>query len=166
MANPDRSLMTRSRQEPQLLMPIVSSVVIGTVLTVYPLPLSLAQWRPDFLLLLMVYWVLVQPNWCGIWFAFAIGLIADLLMDSLLGQYALDFVLVAFGVRFMTRHRRILPFAHLTVTMAGALAGHLLIQFCLRKILGQSVGLYFWLTFLPSMLVWPMVYGALYRWRS
>ncbi len=56
------------------LIAIVISVVIGSVLMVYPVSYFLSGWRPTFMLLIMLFWVMCQPAWCGVWFAYSPGL--------------------------------------------------------------------------------------------
>ncbi|RYZ80374.1 MAG: rod shape-determining protein MreD, partial [Moraxellaceae bacterium] len=65
------------------LIAIVISIIIASVLMVYPLPYAVAAWRPLFFLLLTLFWVLCQPAWCGIWFAFFLGLASDLMLDAM-----------------------------------------------------------------------------------
>ena len=50
--------------------------------------------------MVMLFWVLCQPTWCGIWFAFATGILIDLLLDAPLGLNALSFIIIAFVARF------------------------------------------------------------------
>ena len=49
--------------------------------------------------MVMLFWVLCQPTWCGIWFAFATGILIDLLLDAPLGLNA-RFIIIAFVARF------------------------------------------------------------------
>ena len=65
---------------------IVVSIIIGSILVVYPMSYALAGWRPLYMFLIMLFWVLCQPTWCGIWFAFTMGLFTDLLLDAPLGM--------------------------------------------------------------------------------
>ena len=57
---------------------IVISILLASVLTVYPLAYDLSAWRPFIMLLVMLFWVLCQPTWCGVWFAFGLGIFTAL----------------------------------------------------------------------------------------
>lgn len=103
----------RAAKQRDPLFPIIFSVIIASVLMVYPLSYALSGWRPLFMMMVMLFWVLCQPTWSGIWFAFAVGIFTDLLLDAPLGLNALSFVLITFVSRFLTRERRIMTFANI-----------------------------------------------------
>jgi rod shape-determining protein MreD len=154
-------------QSPDPLMAIIVSIVIGSVLVVYPIPYDLASWRPLFFLLIMLFWVLCQPAWCGIWFAFSLGVATDFMMDAILGQYALSFVIIAFLARYFTRNQRILTFGNLWIIAAVAVFLHLLIQLFFQKMANiQFPIIRHWRPLWSSIAIWPLIYLALRRWRA
>ncbi|MDP2247935.1 MAG: rod shape-determining protein MreD [Nitrosomonadales bacterium] len=62
------------------------------------------QIRPDFLLLVTVYWLLRAPHLCNIGTAWFAGLLVDLITGGLFGQNALAYALTAFfAVRYQRR---------------------------------------------------------------
>lgn len=52
--------------------------------------------RPDFVLIVTLYWLLRAPNLCNVGMAWFAGLLVDLATGSLLGQHALSFAIAAF----------------------------------------------------------------------
>ncbi len=78
---------------------IVLSFIIASSLSVYPLNPSMATLRPMIMIMVLIFWLLFQPRYVGIFSAFAIGLIADLLMDTHLGQQAFSAVAVALMIK-------------------------------------------------------------------
>lgn len=54
------------------------------------------QIRPDFLLLVIIYWLLRAPHLCNIGTAWFAGLLIDLATGGLFGQYAMAYALTAF----------------------------------------------------------------------
>ena len=78
---------------------IVLSFIIASSLSVYPLSPSMATLRPMIMIMVLIFWLLFQPRFVGIFSAFAIGLIADLLMDTHLGQQAFSAVAVALMIK-------------------------------------------------------------------
>ena len=78
---------------------IVLSFIIASSLSVYPLSPSMATLRPMIMIMVLIFWLLFQPRYVGIFSAFAIGLIADLLMDTHLGQQAFSAVVVALMIK-------------------------------------------------------------------
>lgn len=162
--------MLIAKQSPKVhrdpLMPIIFSVILGSILMVYPLSYEITGWRPLFMLLIMLFWVLCQPTWCGIWFAFGTGLFTDLLLDAPLGMNALSFVFIAFLSRFLTRERRILTFSNLWIISAFAIVAHLTIVWLTQVMSGVHFSFArHWQPLLTSILFWPVIYYFLRKWR-
>ena len=148
------------------LIPIIVSIVVATVLVVYPLSYELSAWRPQFMLMFMLFWVLCQPTWCGVWFAFSMGIANDLLVDAPLGLSALNFVLLAFTIRFLTRDRRILTFSNLWVILALTVFAFLLVMWLCYAMSGVEVSITrHWQSLLTTILAWPLLYYVLKKWR-
>jgi len=156
----------RSENHRDPLIAIIVSVIICSVLIVYPLSYAISGARPLFMLLVVLFWTMCQPTWCGIWFAFATGIFTDLLVDAPLGMNALTFVIITFIARFLTRERRILTFANLWVISFLAVLAHL-VMIWMVQIMG---GLQFsiarhWQPLVSSVLVFPVIYFVLRKWR-
>jgi rod shape-determining protein MreD len=105
--------MPRFAQAPELLLPvkggfILFTILAGLTLNLLPLPELLVLLRPDFLLLVLLYWIVYHPMRVNIGAAWLMGLVVDVAYGNLLGQYALAYALTAFiclGLR-----RRVLMF--------------------------------------------------------
>lgn len=90
----------------QLLMPvrpvfIVASLVLALALNM--LPLGRVPWMPDVLMVALAFWGLQQPLRVGMGLAFGLGLCMDVQQASLLGQHALSYAVLMFGVAQMQR---------------------------------------------------------------
>ncbi len=72
---------------------LVLGLVAASALTIYPLHTPWHFFRPNFMFLLAIYWVVQYPKSFGLVFLFGVGLIADLLAVQLLGMNALLFPL-------------------------------------------------------------------------
>ena len=97
--------MIMPRGQP-LLMPvrpafIALSLLLALVLTM--LPLGRVLWTPDWVLLLLVFWGLQQPQRVGMGVAFAMGLVLDVQQSALLGQHAVVYALAVFAVQAAAR---------------------------------------------------------------
>lgn len=148
------------------LLAIALSLMVASVLTVYPIPYDWVSWRPVFMLMVCLFWVMYQPRWCGVWFAFFVGLACDLMVDTQLGQQAFSFVVVAFAVRYVVQNRRVLTFSNAWMLVALGIFLHLLLMFVLQKLSGQMLSLHHWLAWLPTVLMWPIWVYSLKRWRT
>lgn len=145
---------------------IVISIIICSVLVVYPLAYGFAGWRPMIMLMITLFWVLCQPSWCGVWFAFAIGLFTDLLLDAPLGSNALSYVLITFITRYFTRERRVMTFANTWVIASLAILAHLVYILLIQVLSDMQFSLTrHWQPLLSSILFWPVLYYCLKRWR-
>ena len=156
----------RSQKNRDPLIAIILSVIVCSVLMVYPLSYAISGARPLFMLLVMLFWVMCQPTWCGIWFAFGTGIFVDLLIDAPLGMNALSFVTIAFVARFLTRERRILTFGNLWVISFMAVLAHLFMTW-IAQIMGgmQSSIARHWQPLLSSIFTFPVIYFLLKKWR-
>lgn len=145
---------------------IIVSLIIGSVLVVYPLSYSLAGWRPLVMLLITIFWILLQPTWCGVWFAFTVGLFSDLLLDAPLGMNALSYVILTFSIRYFVRERRVMTFSNTWVIVSFAILAHLIYTLLVQAIFDMQFSIArHWLPLLSSILTWPLLYYLLRKWR-
>lgn len=145
---------------------MVLSLVICSVLVVYPLSYDVAGWRPLIMLMVTLFWVLCQPTWCGVWFAFSIGLFTDLLLDAPLGLNALSYVLLTFSIRYFVRERRVMTFSNTWIIVGLGLLAHLLFILFAQVVSGMQLSITrHWLPLLSSMMLWPVLYYCLRKWR-
>ena len=89
-----------------LFIAVISSFIIASSLSIYPLSSNMATWRPMVMIMVLIYWLLFQPRYVGAFTAFIIGLVADLLMDTHLGQQAFAATLVALFINGMSLHTK------------------------------------------------------------
>ena len=156
----------RSQKNRDPLIAIILSVIVCSVLMVYPLSYAISGARPLFMLLVMLFWVMCQPTWCGIWFAFGTGIFVDLLIDAPLGMNALSFVTIAFVARFLTRERRILTFGNLWVISFMAVLAHLFMTWIAQIMGGMQFSIVrHWQPLLSSIFTFPVIYFLLKKWR-
>lgn len=75
---------------------IIASFLLALLLSVYPLPIAWRWWRPEFVLLIAIYWISVFPLTMSLFFLAVVGLFEDLLEGVPLGQHGLSLVIVAY----------------------------------------------------------------------
>lgn len=97
----------------EILLPVKGSFILLSILG--GLTLNLLPWgevgtllRPDFLLLVLVYWIIYHPMRVNIGIAWLMGLVVDVAYGNLFGQYALAYALTAYLALVM--RRRVLMF--------------------------------------------------------
>jgi len=141
---------------------ILLSFVVALLLAVYPLPVALQWARPEFVALVLIYWVIALPQRVGVVMAFTMGLVLDVLEGATLGQNALSLSVVAFLSLLLYQRLRVFdiwPQAAVVFLMIGT--NQLLVQWVqnLKGVGAQS--LLFLLPALLSALLWPVVLNVL-----
>lgn len=149
-----------------LLIAIVLSFIVASSLNVYPLSPSMATLRPAIMIMVLVFWLLFQPRYVGIFTAFTIGLIADLLMDTHLGQQAFAAVMVAFVIKVSSIYvRQLNSVSAWLIATLGLIVFQLslwVLQILTQNVfVGQSV-----LSLLMSIISWPLILLGLRRFAS
>lgn len=134
------------------------SVILAVLLQVYPLTGALAHWRPDFLFLVMFYWLRHFPFHLGLGFAWLLGLMGDIAYGDVLGRSALAFCLTAYLLHLL--QQRILNYRafHEIWLLIPLVMVSQTIMLTINVILGRGV---VWnamvLTAFSSALVWPLL---------
>lgn len=144
-----------------LIVVIVLSFIIASSLNVYPLSPSMATLRPVIMIMVLIYWLLFQPRYVGIFTAFTIGLIADLLMDTHLGQQAFAAVVVALVIKITSIYvRQLNTISAWLIASLGLVVFQLnlwmLQMFIQNTFIAKSA-----LSLMMSIISWPLVLLAL-----
>ena len=67
-----------------------------TTLLVMPMPATFDVCRPDWVTLVMLYWIIALPHRVSIGTALILGVLSDVLLGSIVGVHALGMVVVAY----------------------------------------------------------------------
>ena len=75
---------------------IALTLIVALWLSILPLPVW-TQWaRPEWVAMVLIYWVIALPERVGIGVAWSVGLIQDIVEGSLLGQHAFALAVLAY----------------------------------------------------------------------
>ena len=122
--------------------------------------------RPDFVLLLLIFWTLHQPRSVGQGAAFAIGLLMDVSDSVLLGEHAFAYVVAVYGAQVL--RVRILSF-HLseqTLHVLGLTVVASCVMLLLNLLLGAEFpGFSYFLSPVLTALLWAPANWILYSTR-
>jgi len=89
---------------------IYLSLVLAFIFLLLPWSGLALKIRPDFLLLVIIFWLIRAPNLCNVGTAWFVGLFVDLATGGIFGQYALAYTVTAFFA--VTYQRRLVLYNH------------------------------------------------------
>ena len=141
---------------------VILSFLVSLVLTIMPLPPTLGWVNPQWMFAVLLFWVISAPFQWGIILAWIVGICMDIVTATPLGQQALIFVLLTYGV--LKFHPVI---AHATLGQQAMLVGLLtavtiLLQGILLGWAGHSTHILLHeLSALTTAFIWPLLYFLL-----
>jgi len=121
--------------------PVTFSLIIAVILQLIPVSGDWILWRPNFLMLVMIAWVLYQPSRFGIGFAALVGLLADTLFRTALGHYVLVFALCGAVAYLLSRWLTYFSYFHRAVLIFLLVVFSELLQALLFSIWDVPMGL-------------------------
>ena len=149
------------------LVSVYLTLLIALLCQLYPWVGQGIIFRPAFMLVVLLYWLLRAPNLCNVGTAWLAGLLIDLATGSLLGQHALSFTITAYIA--LTYQRRLVLFN------GWQLAGYVLALLFIERIVilllkvfagNENPGLqYFW-PVVAGLVLWHfmiLMFGGLTR---
>ena len=141
---------------------IVLSFLLAFLLTVLPLPEWARFFRPQWAVLVLIYWVMASPHRVGVGVGWTSGLILDLLTGTLLGQHALALSLIAYITQKMHQRIRLFPLWQQSLTTLVLLLIEKLLALWVLGAISQPVpSLTFWMPPIVGTLLWPWIFIVL-----
>ena len=113
------------------------SLLVALLLGLLPLPAVLQPLRPYWLALVLAYWVIEDPDRVGLGFAFLVGLVADLVFGSLLGEQALRLVVMAFILQRFRARLRFFPMSQQALAIGALLLNDRIVTAVVHLALGE-----------------------------
>ncbi len=148
-------------------LPLVVSLLLSLLLSILPLPKELASWRPEWVTLVLVFWVMHAPLWVGVWTAAFMGLLLDILLAAPLGLFASSLVVVVYLGRVTQRWAGIFSIRQTTALVLLLVLAGRLVRYAELTLFGvPPVELSYLLPVAASALVWPTVLLSLRRWTQ
>ncbi len=136
---------------------IYLSLLIAFICMLFPWSGVALTLRPDFMLLVILFWLLRAPNQCSVGTAWFMGLWVDLANGGIFGQYALAYTITTFFAVIYQRRLVLFSSTQQLVYVFSLLFLSQLILLILKTFAGKEfMG---WSYFLPSItgvLVWQL----------
>jgi rod shape-determining protein MreD len=142
---------------------ILGTLVLAALFTVLPLPDWLEAYRPEWVALVVIYWVVALPDRIGLFSAWITGFFMDVLEGSLLGLNALALALVAYLALSLYQRMRMFTAIQQSSTILILVGIHQLLSFWVLTANSQNTApnLIFMISALSSAIIWPFVFLAL-----
>lgn len=142
---------------------VIITFLVAAWLEVLPLPDMLNLIRPEWICLVLIYWIMALPHRMGVFWGFVVGLFHDALTGVLLGQHALAYALVAYITLLAYKRLRVFPAPQQSGVVFMLVGTASVIAFTLQDLVGRGIQspLMVLLPALVSALLWRVVFIAL-----
>lgn len=141
---------------------ITFSIIVAILLTLLPLPWWADWFRPEWVILTIIFWAYALPARFGVGMAWIVGLIMDFIQGTLLGEHALMFALmVYFIIKFRKRIATFNNFQRTLIIFSLVLVNQI-VFFLIQGLTGPlAITWHYWITPFITALFWPWVYNIL-----
>lgn len=137
---------------------IILTFIVGLMLTILPLPIWAEWFRPEWMVLILIYWILALPYNIGVGFAWIMGLLLDVLSGTVLGEHSLVLVFIAYFVaKFHIRIRLFSIWQQSLLIFVSIVIYQALIVW-IEGLLGHPAESFlYWIPSLTSAVLWPWI---------
>ena len=137
---------------------IIITIVIAMILMLLPLPKVLQLFRPEFVLMVLMYWAMALPRKVSVGVAWVVGVLMDVMMGGALGVTAFSYALVIFlTARFHLQLRQYPVWQQALIILSLVLLVHIIAV----MVSPQTATWFIWIPAVTSMVIWPMNYALL-----
>ena len=142
---------------------IWATFIVGMVFLIMPrpdiVPQELDYLRPDWVALVLIYWIIALPHRVGIFSAFVAGIVVDVLMGELLGQHALSYIVIAYISGSLYQRLRMFSVWQQALIVFAMLGINELITFWIDSLAGSSEWkLWYLLPAVSGAFLWPWAF--------
>lgn len=145
---------------------ILFTLLIALMASIMPMPLNADAFRPDWVLIVLMYWCMALPGRVNIITAWVMGFLLDVLLGSVLGVHAAAMAISIYII--IENHQKIRNFSiWQQALITGVLAAlYHLVVFWLQRFLIDVVFLPSYLyPVITSIILWPWVFYLLRKVR-
>tara|TARA_B110000977_G_C11027371_1_gene473784 strand:+ start:675 stop:1151 length:477 start_codon:yes stop_codon:yes gene_type:complete len=134
------------------------TLILAVVLSLMPLSGDWIVWKPNFLLLMVMAWIMRWPDGLGIYFAAAVGLLADILLRMTPGNSVMVFALCAGAIALVSRWAKYLSMLQRMLLVALIITLVTVLEASLFQVYGRPSGIeHLPMKILLSIIVWPFI---------
>lgn len=135
------------------------AMVLSLVRFPESVPVQVGYLRPEWVALVLIYWVIALPHRVGIVIAWCVGLLMDVLKGDLLGQHALAFMIIAYIGQNLYQRLRMFTVWQQGLIIFAIVGLNQLINFWIESIAGLAHwSMWVLLPSVVSALLWPWLF--------
>lgn len=145
---------------------IAISIIIAMVCQIIPVPIQVDMYRPDWVLIVLAYWVMALPHRANVGVAFISGLAMDILLSTALGVHS--FALSVSIYVLAANYQRLRNYSvWQQAVIIGVVSGlyHSLLFWLLRLLTDVTFRFEELWPVLTSMALWPWMFWLLRKIR-
>ena len=145
---------------------ILFSLLLVLIASIIPLPLNIDIFRPDWVLIVLIYWAIALPNRVNVVTAWLMGFLLDVLLGTVLGVHAAAMAISVYIAA--DNYQKIRNFSlWQQALIVGVLAAlYHLVVFWLQRILNDVVFIPEYLyPVVVNIILWPWVFLLLRKIR-
>lgn len=141
---------------------ILATFLLGYMLSQLPLP-QFAEWfRPEWVAMILIYWVMALPERVGLGTAALVGLGLDLIKGSPMGLNVISLLIIAYLTLLLYKRLRMFPLIQQAIMVMMLVGINQLIFNWVHNLMGtRSDTLIFLLPALMSAILWPWLFVIL-----
>lgn len=138
---------------------VIFTLLIALMASIMPLPLSVDAFRPDWVLIVLIYWTMALPGRVNIITAWIMGFLLDVLLGSVLGVHAAAMAVAIYIVaESFQKIRNFSVWQQALITGVLAALYHLVV-FWLQRFLIDVVFLTSYLyPVITTIILWPWMF--------
>lgn len=138
---------------------IILSLLFALVISILPLSPWITLLWPQWLALVLIYWVIIYPHRVNIGMAWLFGILLDVLYGTVLGEHALALTIVIYLAYRLHQQIRVFPLFQQALWVFFLILLYQALLVWIQGMLGLLTNVYlFWLSAVTSMLLWPWLY--------
>lgn len=145
---------------------ITLTLLLTLILAIMPLPLMVKAYRPDWTLMVLIYWTLALPHKVNVGVAWICGFLLDVLLGTVLGIHAMSCAIVVYVAGSNYQMIRNFSVWQQSLIVGMLLALHHLLVYWLSHFLSETYFVPEYLyPVLPGVIVWPWLFMILRKFR-
>ncbi|WP_297808499.1 rod shape-determining protein MreD [uncultured Methylophaga sp.] len=141
---------------------IVLTIIAAMLLMMVPLPEAARFFRPEWVVLTLMYWAMALPHRVSIGVGWLSGLIMDVMMGGTLGVMAFSYAFAVYLIARFHLQLRQYPLWQQALTIFSVV---LLVHFVSVMAGRPEMSWVVWMPVVTSTLMWPVIYPLLRKIR-